>query len=47
MVANVVDYFTHRIHYTQEEFYELVDPNDIEAMDLYAEDHGYFHFSND
>ncbi|WP_227368856.1 hypothetical protein [Halomonas sp. M20] len=47
MAANVADHFTHRVHYTPEEFYELVDPNDRETMDSYAEDHGYFHFSND
>jgi hypothetical protein len=47
LVANVADHFTHRIHYTPAEYYELVDPNDREAMDSYAEDHGYYHFSND
>jgi phage FluMu protein Com len=47
LAANVADHFTHRAHYTPSEFYELVDPNDREAMDSYAEDHGYFHFSND
>lgn len=47
MAANVADHFTHRVHYTPEEYYELVDPNDREAMDSYAEDHGYYHFSND
>lgn len=47
MAANVADHFTHRVHYTPEEFYELVDPNDREAMDAYAEEHGYYHFSND
>lgn len=47
MAANVADHFTHRVHYTPEEFYELVDPNDRETMDSYAENHGYYHFSND
>ncbi|WP_420590210.1 hypothetical protein [Bacterioplanoides sp.] len=47
MAANVADHFTHRVHYTPEEFYELVDPNDRDAMDAYAEEHGYYHFSND
>jgi hypothetical protein len=47
MAASVADHFTHRVHHTPEEFYELVDPNDREAMDSYAEDHGYFHYSND
>ncbi|EPF2682655.1 hypothetical protein ACSL9E_004311 [Vibrio vulnificus] len=46
-VANIADHFTHRIHYTPEEFYELVDPNDSEAMRSYAEDHGFYFFSND
>lgn len=45
--ANIADHFTHRIHYTPEEYYDLVDPNDTEAMQSYAEDHGYFMFSND
>ena len=45
--ANVADHFTHRIHYTPEEYYELVDPNNEEAMQSYAEDHGYHLFSND
>lgn len=46
-VANIADHFTHRVHYTPEEFYELVDPNDRAAMDSYAEAHGYYYFSND
>jgi len=45
--ANVADHFTHRTHYSPEQYYELVDPNDAEAMRSYAEDHGYYHFSND
>ncbi|WP_299404224.1 hypothetical protein, partial [Acaryochloris sp. IP29b_bin.148] len=47
IAANVADHFTYRLHYTPEDFYELVDPNDKEAMDSYAEDHGYYNFSND
>ena len=47
IAANVADHFTHRLHYTPEEFYELVDPNDSEMMQSYAEDHGYYFFSND
>lgn len=47
LAANVADHFTHRVHYTPEEFYELVDPNDSETMRSYAEDHGYYFFSND
>ncbi|MGB1800545.1 MAG: hypothetical protein ACPHLK_06920 [Gammaproteobacteria bacterium] len=45
--ANVADHFTHRTHYIPEEFYDLVDPHDSEAMESYAEDHGYYGFSND
>jgi len=45
--ANVADHFTHRTHYTPEEFYDLVDPHDAEIMQSYAEDHGYYFFSND
>ncbi|MBX9735075.1 MAG: hypothetical protein K2X37_13540 [Chitinophagaceae bacterium] len=47
IVANIADHFTNRVHYTPEEFYELVDPNDREVMDSYAEDNGYYNFSND
>lgn len=47
IAANIADHFTHRVHHTPEEFYELVDPNDVQTMDMYAEDHGYYHFSND
>lgn len=45
--ANVADHFTHRTHYTPEEYYDLVDPNDSDAMQSYAENHGYYFFSND
>jgi len=47
MAASIADHFTHRIHYTPEEFYELVDPNNSEAMAAYIEDPGYYGFSND
>jgi hypothetical protein len=47
MAANVADHFNHRVHYSPEEFYELVDPNDRDTMDSYAENHGYYYFSND
>lgn len=47
IAASIADHFTHRVHHTPEDYYELVDPNDREAMDSYAEDHGYYHFSND
>ena len=45
--ANVADHFTHRIHYTPEEYYDLIDPHDPDAMQSYAEDHGYDMFSNE
>ena len=45
--AGVADHFTHRIHYSPEEYYELIDPNDDEVMRSYAEDHGYYFFSNE
>lgn len=47
VAAGVGDHFTHRTEYSPPDYYELVDPNDHEAMDKYAEDHGYFQFSND
>lgn len=47
VAANVGDHFTHRSEYSPSDYYELVDPNDREAMDRYAEDQGYYHFSND
>lgn len=45
--AGVADHYTNRTHYTPQEYYELIDPNDHESMASYAEDHGYYHFSND
>lgn len=47
VAAGVGDHFTHRSEYSPSDYYELVDPNDHETMDRYAEDHGYYHFSND
>ncbi|WP_459693162.1 hypothetical protein [Achromobacter xylosoxidans] len=47
VAAGVGDHFTHRSEYSPSDYYELVDPNDRETMDRYAEDHGYYHFSND
>lgn len=47
VAAGVADHYTNRTHYTPEEYYELVDPNDSEAMASFAEDHGYWSFSND
>ncbi|OWF69053.1 hypothetical protein B4901_08440 [Yersinia frederiksenii] len=45
--AGVADHYTNRTHYTPQEFYELIDPNDHDSIASYAEDHGYYHFSND
>lgn len=45
--AGVADHYTNRTHYTPQEFYELIDPNDHDSFASYAEDHGYYHFSND
>jgi hypothetical protein len=47
VVAGVGDHFTHRSECSPSDYYELVDPNDRETMDRYAEDHGYYYFSND
>lgn len=47
VAAGVGDHFTHRSEFSPPDYYELVDPNDRETMDRYAEDHGYYHFSND
>ncbi|HAU3628993.1 TPA: hypothetical protein F7136_16570 [Legionella pneumophila] len=44
---NLGNHFTHRTHYTPEEYYDLIDPHDTETLRSYAEDHGYYHFSND
>lgn len=45
--AGVADNYTNRTHYTPQEYYELIDPTDHESMASYAEDQGYYHFSND
>lgn len=47
VAAGVGDHFTHRSEYSPPDYYELVDPNDHETMDRYAENHGYYQFSND
>ncbi len=47
VAAGVGDHFTNRSEYSPPDYYELVDPNDHEAMDRYAEDHGLHHFSNE
>lgn len=47
VAAGVGDHFTNRSEYLPPDYYELVDPNDRETMDKYAEHHGYYQFSND
>lgn len=47
VAASVGDHFTNRSEYSPPDYYELVDPNDHETMDKYAEHHGYYQFSND
>lgn len=44
--ANLADHFTNRSHYTPEEYYDMVANND-DSLHSWAEDNGYFHFSND
>lgn len=46
-IANIAEHFTHRIHYTPEDYYDMIDINDSDAIDRYAEERGYFYFSND
>ncbi len=45
--ANISEHFTHRIHYSPEEYYDMIDINDEDAIDRYAEERGYHYFSND
>lgn len=45
--AELADHFTHRSNYTPEDYYDMINPSDYEAIDSWAESHGYFHFSND
>lgn len=47
VAAGVGDHFTNRAEYSPPDYYELIDPNDPEVMSRYAEDHGFYHFSND
>jgi transcription elongation factor Elf1 len=47
VAAGVGDHFTHRTEYSPPDYYELVDPNDHESMAEYAENHGYYQFSNE
>jgi hypothetical protein len=47
VAAGVGDHFTHRAEYDPSDYYELIDPNDHETMSKYAEDNGYYFFSND
>lgn len=46
-VAEIADHFTHRIHYSPEEYYDMVSIHDEDAFDEYATEKGYFYFSND
>jgi hypothetical protein len=50
--AGVAEDFNHTISYTPEEYYGLINPDDVSAIRSVAEDHGYFFddaffFSND
>jgi hypothetical protein len=50
--AGVAEDFSHKMTYTPEEYYGLINPNDESAIRSVAEDHGYyfedaFFFSND
>jgi hypothetical protein len=46
--ANIADHFTHRINYSPEEFYELVNPNDEEALRSHMESYDVgLYFSNE
>lgn len=45
--AGVGDHFTHRSEYSPDQYYNLIDPNDPDELDRFAEDNGYYHFSND
>lgn len=47
VAAGVADHYTNRTHYTPQDYYEMVDPSDSEAMASFAEEHGYWSFSND
>lgn len=47
VAAGVADHYTNRTHHTPHEYYELIDPNDHESIASYAEDHGFYQFSND
>jgi hypothetical protein len=47
MSAGVADHFTHRTNVSPEDYYGLVDPEDGDTMRDYAENHGYYQFSND
>lgn len=40
-VAEVADYYTHRIHYSPEEYYDLIDPYAETAIDRVSDIHGF------
>lgn len=48
-IAGVADHFTHRITYSPEEYYNLIDPEDVDAMEEYIEKYkdGYYSYSNE
>jgi len=45
--ANVANHFTHRVNYSPEGFYGLIDPDNIEDMELYIEEHHIENYIND
>lgn len=49
--AGVADHFTRRSEFTPQEYYELVDPEDMDVMHeyvkKYADHHGYYEFNNE
>lgn len=47
LAAGLADHFTHRTEFSPGDYYELVDPLDEDMMQAYAENHGYYQFSND
>lgn len=47
IAAGVADYYTNRTHHTPQEYFGLVDPTDFEDLATYAEEQGYYQFSND
>lgn len=46
-IAGVSEHFTHRSHYSPEDFYNMISVDDIEIFRENDEDGGYFYYSND